>query len=115
MPEGKIKEVTEWCNGAEVVLLSCFDATTKVSVFVVTSLAVNSAAFRLCVVLMLPVVPGISVKALKTKIGSSEVLKLDGLVVDLPDRSYELKEWTVEETTAAPVDLGPVTRDTVLV
>ena len=112
MPEGKIKEVTEWCNGAEVVLLSCFDATTKVSVFVVTSLAVNSAAFRLCVVLMLSVVPGIFVKALKTKIGSSKVLKLDGLVVDLPD---EPKEWTVEETMAAPVDLGPVTRDTVLV
>ena len=110
MPEGKLKEVAEWCNGAEVVLWSCFDATTKVSVFVVTSLAVNAAAFRLCVVLMLAVVPGISVKLLKT-----EVLKLDGLVVDLPDRSYEPKEWTVEETTAAPVDLGPVTRDTVLV
>ena len=115
MPEGKLKEVAEWCNGAEVGLWSCFDATTKVSVFVVTSLAVNPAAFRLCVVLMLAVVPGISVKLLKTKIGSSEVLKLDGLVVDLPDRSYEPKEWTVEETTAAPVDLGPVTRDTVLV
>ena len=115
MPEGKLKEVTEWRNGAEVVLWSCFDATTKVSVFVVTSLAVNFAAFRLCVVLMLSVVPDISVKLLKTEIRSSEVLKLDGLVVDLPDRSYEPEEWTVEETTAAPVDLGPVAIDTVLV